>query len=60
MNRNAWGRGLVFTGRTISDEVGNTGTEFSSVDFFAPPGVSLDQGESFGVAIRWVEDASAV
>jgi hypothetical protein len=70
---------VSFTGRTIHDAVGDTGTELrqvdegatlswtrvisadkSSVDFFAPPGVSLDQGESFGVAIRWVEDASAV
>ena len=31
-----------------------------SVDFIAPAGVTLDQGESFRVQIRWVTDASDV
>jgi len=36
------------------------GPDGSSVDFFAPAGVSLDQLENFGIRIRWVTDASAV
>ena len=32
----------------------------SSVDFFAPPGVSLDLGESFGVQVNWLEDVGTV
>ena len=36
------------------------GQDSSSVDFFAPPGVSLDQGEFSTAQVRWVTDASAV
>jgi hypothetical protein len=36
------------------------GHDDSSVDFFAPPGVTLDLGETFHVQVRWVTDASAV
>jgi PEP-CTERM motif-containing protein len=45
--------GTIFWDRQISPDA-------FSVDFFAPAGVSLDQGESFAVQVRWVTDASAV
>jgi hypothetical protein len=70
---------ISFTGRTISSDVGENGTEFVhseggiditwdrhispdglAVDFIAPAGITLDQGESFRVQIRWVTDASDV
>jgi hypothetical protein len=66
---------ITFEAREISPETGAFGTVFlhqegtwtrqispdgSSVDFFAPPGVSLDQGELFTVQIRWVALASGV
>lgn len=38
----------------------NNGAASSSVDFFAPPGVSLDQGEFFFVQVALLTEANAV
>jgi hypothetical protein len=67
---------VTFTERTISDAntvvrhfdsdageifwTGQISQDGFSVDFFAPPGVSLDQGERFFVQVRWVTDADGV